>query len=180
MKKAELNQKFDAFYQRTYRSAMVYCLAKTGDFINCEDLLTDAYLAVYKKFAKSSKEPLKEPERVLSTALKNSVSNYWEKHRKDLKLSVTEEKRTDYETLLQTELDLTEDMVVRKMLQEDIVEFVSTRPVLMRRAFVLRFYLDRSIEETAAELKVSVSDVCRCLYGLLQEIRENFLEEFEE
>ncbi len=179
VKKAELNQKFNAFYERTYRSAMVYCLAKTGDFLNCEDLLTDAYLAVYKKFIKSSKEPLKDPERVLSSVLKSSVAKYWEKHRKDLKLSVPEEKRTDYETLLQTELELTEEQVVRKMLQEDIVEFVSTQPVPMRRAFALCFYLDRSIEETAAELKVSTSEVCRYLYGLLQEIRENFLEEFE-
>ena len=180
MKKAELNQKFDAFYDRTYRSAMVYCLSKTGDFINCEDLLSDAYLVVYKRFAKSSKEPLKEPERFLTTVLKNSIAKYWEKHRKDLKLPLQVEEKTDYETLLQTELELAEETVIRRMLQEEIVEFVSTQPVPMRRAFALRFYLGKSIEETAGELKVPTATVRSYLYCLLQEIRANFLEEFEE
>lgn len=178
MKRAQFKSWFDTFYNRTYSGALAYCMAKTGDFMNAEDLLADAYYAFYKQAAKSKGE-IKEPDHYFFKILKNRISKYWKKHRKDLHFSEIEEHGIQYEDLLQTELDITPEMAMKRMLLQDILEYVSKLPAPMRRAFTMHFYLGKTIEETAAELSVSLPAARNYIYRTLNQIRENFLEEYE-
>lgn len=178
MKREQFKSWFDTFYNKTYSGAMAYCLAKTGDFMNAEDLLADAYYAFYKQAAKVKGE-IKEPDRYFFKVLKNRISKYWKKHQKELRFTELEDNVIPYEDLLQTELDLTPEMAMKQMLLQDILEYVSKLPAPMRRAFAMHFYLGKTIEETAAELKVSVPSARNYIYRTLKKIRENFLEEYE-
>ncbi len=176
MKKNELISKFNAFYKETYPSAMRYCMVKTGDFVNSEDLLADTYYAIYKSFLKDKNGELRSPEDYLFKVLKNRIAQYWKKQR------ITEplpEAGDEYEALLQTELNLTEEQAMKQMLLQDILEFVSEQPPLMRRAFTMHFYFDMSIEETANELEVSVAAARNYIYRLLCKVKENYLEKYE-
>lgn len=179
MNHAERKKKFDDFYQKTYQNAMVYCIGKTGDFINGEDLLAEAYYDVYQQFSKDKTGELLNSERSLVSALKKTISQYWEKHRRDLILEETVEGGS-IESLLNTDLDLTEEAVIRRMLVQDILEYVSVQPAPLRRAFALYFYLGKTLEETASELKVPVLTAQNYLCRILREIEENFLEEYEQ
>ena len=178
MKRAQFKSWFDTFYNRTYSGAMAYCMAKTGDFLNAEDLLADAYYAFYKQASKA-REEIKEPDRYFFKVLKNRISKYWKKHQKELRFTDMEEDGLQYEELLQTELDLTPELAMKQMLLQDILEYVSKLPAPMRRSFTLHFYLGKTIEETAAELEVSIPAARNYIYRTLKQIRENFLEEYE-
>lgn len=179
MKKAELERKFDRFYKDTYQNALYYCMAKTGDFINSEDILADAYYSIYKRMKKMEENEIESPEQYLYAVLKNKVAAYWKKHRKELLATVSVDDEENYEPLLETEFNITEETATRKMLLQDILEFVSVQPAAIRRAFVIHFYLGKTLEETAEELDVSVSNVRNYIYRLLKKIKEEFMEEYE-
>ncbi len=178
MKRVELQAHFSRFYHRTYPQAMAYCLAKTGDFINSEDLLSETYYAVYKYFL-NKKDGVKDPDRYLFTVLKNQIDKYWKKHRKDKQENIPPEEYEQLTVLLETELDLTAEKAVKQMLIQDVLEFVSTQPALLRRAFAIHFYLGMTIEETAEELELPVATARNYIYHLLKKVREEFLEDFE-
>ncbi len=178
MKRTEFKAWFNTFYNKTYSGAMAYCMAKTGDFVNSEDLLAEAYYAFYKQAIKSG-VTIEEPEKYFFKVLKNKIAKYWEKHRKELQFAESAEDGGHYENLLETELDLTADAALKQMLLQDILEFVSSQPAPMRRAFALHFYLGKTIEETAAELAVSVPAARNYIYRTLKLIREKFLEDYE-
>lgn len=178
MKRIDVETSFNSFYNQTYNSAMQYCLMKTGDFINSEDLLSNAYYAIYKRLAKDDAGEIEDLNRYLFTVLKNCISKYWKKHRKDLLMTVSSDDEQNYEALLETDLNLTEETAEREMLLQDILEFVSTQPAPMRRAFIMHFYMDKSIEECAKELDSPVTTVRNHIYRLLHKIQKNFLEEY--
>jgi RNA polymerase sigma factor (sigma-70 family) len=179
MKKDELKSRFNDFYKKTYPDAMRYCMSKTGDFLNSEDLLADVYYEVYKRFIKDKNGEIREPERYLYTALKNRVSKYWNKDCKESLRLVEIGDETDFEEFLSTELELTEETAMKQMLVQDILEYVSECPLPQRRAFAMHFYLGMSLNEVSKELDVPITSVRNYIYRLLKEIRENFLEEYE-
>jgi len=178
MKRAEFKAWFNTFYNKTYNGAMTYCMAKTGDFVNSEDLLAEAYYSFYKHASKM-RTGIEEPDKYFFKVLRNKISKYWEKHRKELPITEMPEEFDTLDSLLEIELDLTADVAMKRMLLQDILEFVSSQPALMRRAFALHFYLGRTIEETAADLNVSVSAARNYIYRTLKLVREEFLEDYE-
>ena len=175
MKKSEFKTWFDTFYNQTYTAAMRYCMAKTGDFVNSEDLLADAYYSFYKHASKP-KSVIDDPVNYFFKVLKNEISKYWTKHRKEQVMIESADDGDTYDSLMDTEFDLTAEAAMKQMLLQDILEYVSKFPAPMRQAFALRFYLGKSIEETAAELKVSVPAARNYIYRTLKEIRERFME----
>ncbi len=178
MKRIELQAHFNRFYNQTYPKAMAYCMAQTGDFLNGEDLLAEAYYVVYRRFM-NKKTAISDPEGYLLTALDNQISKYWKKRRKELEVDIPLEKTEQLDLLLETELALTEEKAMKQMLVHDVLEFVSVQPPLMRRAFAVHFYLGKTIEETAAELGISVAVTRNYLYSLLKMIQEEFLEDLD-
>ncbi len=178
MDRSERKKRFDDFYQKTYQASMVRVLTKTGDFLNAEDLLAEAYYSVYRLFMKDKKGEMKSPERCLAESLKKVLSAYGAKHRKEWSVECSEESRSLRE-LLSVELELDAEEISRRMLSEDILEFVSSRPLLLRRAFVLYLYFSCSLEEIAAELKCSVSEAEQYLCMILGQIKDEFLEPYE-
>ncbi len=176
MKRTELEQLFNQFYKESYHGALYYCMAKTGDFINAEDILADAYFALYKRMGKPGIENLNQ---YFYAVLKNEIAKYWKKHSKELALPLDADDGQDYERLLETEFDLTEETAMRNMLVQDILEYISKQPAVMRRAFVIHFYFEKTLAETAAELSVSVPNVRNYIYRLLNKIKNEFLEDYQ-
>lgn len=178
MKRSEFKAWFNTFYNKTYNGAMAYCMAKTGDFVNSEDLLAEAYYSFYK-YASKPKSGIEEPDKYFFKVLKNKIAKYWEKHRKELLMTEMPEDYESLESLLDVDLDLTAEVALKRMLLQDILEYVSSLPAPMRRAFALHFYLGRTIEETASELNVSVTAARNYIYRTLKLVREEFLEDYE-
>lgn len=176
MRSIECKARFNDFYNATYQSAMIYCLSKTGDFINSEDLLTDAYYTVYKAIIKDKNGKLQQPEKVLHKALNERISRYWKKHKKEQVLPLLQETSQAW---LTTELDITAQKAERQMVVQDVLEFVSTQPELHRRTFAMYFYLDMAKEEIAKELGVSVDTVAKYIDCILQRINDNVLIDHE-
>lgn len=176
MKRTELDQLFNQFYKDSYRNALYYCMSKTGDFVNTEDILADAYFALYKQMGKATIENL---DSYFHTVLKNEIAKYWKKHRKELTLPLEGEDGQNYEVLLETEFNITEEAALRSMLVQDILEYISKQPAVMRRAFVIHFYFEKTLEETAAELGVSVPNVRNYIYRLLGRVKTEFMEDYQ-
>ena len=53
MKGKELKEYFNSFYNDTYSATLSYCLKKTGDFLDLEDLVVSSYSQLYKLIKKS-------------------------------------------------------------------------------------------------------------------------------
>ncbi len=179
MDRRQRKEAFDLFYQQTYSESMTYCMGETGDFLNGEDLLVDAYYEVYRAFMKAKKELPQNLSALLNEAMKKRLAKYWDKHRKDLLLD-EEEEQSSLAAYLYDELDLTDDEAKERLLVLDILEFVSMEPAPLRRAFAYYFYLGKSLEETAVGLRVSVHTAENYLCMILHRIREEFLDEFTE
>ena len=175
MKRNETDQLFNQFYKESYCDALYYCMSKTADFINAEDLLANAYFSLYKQVKKGNVENLKQ---YFYAVLKNEISTYWKKHRKELIIPLEDENGLDFEGFLETDFSITEDSALRNMLVQDILEYISKQPALMRRAFVIHFYFEKTLEETAAELGVTVPNVRNYIYRLLKKVKSQFLEEY--
>jgi len=175
MKRAELDQLFNQFYKESYRDALYYCMAKTGDFVNTEDILADAYFALYKRMKKAGIVGLKQYFYVV---LKNEIASYWKKHRKELTVPLEDENGQEYELLLETDFNITADSAMRNMLVQDILEYISKQPAVMRRAFVIHFYFEKTLEETATELGVTVPNVRNYIYRLLRKVKDEFMDEY--
>ena len=107
-------------------------------------------------------------------ALKNRIAKYWVKHRKEQLTTVSADEEVPFETLLDTDLALTEEKAMQKMLLQDIIEYVSAQPAPLRRAFIMHFYLGYTVEETADELNVPVSTARNYIYRLLKNVKETF------
>ncbi len=178
MKRKELKFHFESFYNDTYSALAVDCLKQTGDFLNIEDLLAKIYYAVYIDFKKYAKyEPLMA-QNSLKKATKEQLALYWKKHRKELQTPKLPQMKGTLEQMLETEFDLTEESVEDEMLTQDILEYVSGLPALLRRSFVLYFYFEETPESISTELNLPAETVKSYLLLVLKKIKKNILDEY--
>ncbi len=184
MKKRVAEDIFNKLYDDTYDNALAYVLECTGKFSQAEDILSDTYTSVYRRLLKSGENDIENIRGYFFTCLKNSVKRYYVKKPQDELLyeDIAAATDTDAEaminSLLQTEINLTERQAASRMLIDRILRYVEGKDELSRRAFIMRFYLGYPLSDISKRLTAPQSTLNNCIYRLLYEIREKFTSEY--
>jgi RNA polymerase sigma-70 factor (ECF subfamily) len=134
---------FDAFYRDTSRRLARYAYGLTGDPVEAQDLVQEAYARAWQRWRRVS--GYQDPEAWLRLVVNRLSTDRWRR------LSVRRA-RAASEPPLPPSPPPSEDVVL-------LVRAMRTLPVAHRRALALHYLLDRSVAEIAAETGSSTGTV---------------------
>ena len=181
MRKTEANAQFDRLYDATYDNALHYVVESTGSFDAAEDILSETYSAVYKRMLRSGGEDIDDTRSYLFTCLKNAVSKHYAKKAES---EISFEDITDedcqpmIDTLLRTEVDVTESEAANHILIGKINDYLSKCAEAQRKVFILRIYYGYPLQMVAEKTGLPQSTVNNYVYRLLNDIRQKFLSDY--
>lgn len=184
MKKSEATAKFNQLYDLTYDNALAYSVESTGSMDTAEDILTDTYSAIYNRLLNMKEFDIENIRNHFFTCLKSSVKKYYIKSannealNEDITVSSDGDCQPFIDALLNTEINITEKQAVDNLLIKKINDFISHKDEICRKAIILRFYYDYPLRKISKLLNVPDTTLNNCIYKLLEEIRNNFLDEY--
>lgn len=173
-------QIFNELYDATYEESYSYILAKTGDIHRASEILNDSYTAIYQHLLSSKKDTIENKRAYLFTIIRHNLSNYYKENASPV-LSIDDDASMDYNALIADELIADFNVQTQaevKLLLDKILGFVSQKPELQRRAFVLRFLFDFKLSRIAKELSISEACAGNYIYRLVKELKEQFQAEY--
>jgi len=129
---------FDEFYRSTSRRVLQYAYTLTTDLGAAQDLTQDAYLRAWRRWAQVSR--YERPEVWVRVVLMRLATDRWRRLKRGLSLGVGRRPPDPVPPP-------SEDTVM-------LVAALRTLPVQQRRAMSLRYLLDLSVAEIAAEAEV--------------------------
>jgi RNA polymerase sigma-70 factor (ECF subfamily) len=134
---------FDAFYRDTSRRLLRYAYGLTGDPVEAQDLVQEAYARAWQR--RNRLAGYDDPEAWLRLVVNRLSTDRWRR------LGVRKE-RTAAQAAPPPVPPPSEDVVL-------LVGVMRTLPVAHRRALALHYLLDRSVAEIAAETGASTGTV---------------------
>ena len=184
MKRTVATEKFNQLYDLTYDKALAYAVHSTGNPDKAEDILSDTYSAVYKRLLKAKDFEIENISNYFFTCLKNSINKFYIKKSSEELLyeDISEKNEVDCQTLidslLNTEINITEKQATDSLLIKRINAFIYQKDEKQRNTFILRFYYGYSLREISDMLNIPCTTLNNYIYRLLDEIRKNFLDEY--
>ena len=167
-----LGPDFDEFVHLQSTSLLRTAYLLTGDHGHAEDLVQTALLRTARRWNQARDEPLPYTRQVLVNLAKDRWRN---RGRRVAEVADTAETLAVSDTYVASELD--QPVLLRHALLPAIRELTARQ----RAVLVLRFFLDLSVEETAATLGCSTGTVKSQTHHALARLRERLhLEDLED
>lgn len=177
MPNREVDEIFNALYQKMKDEVLLYIVARCGNTDDIDDIFQETFLEVAKLLRKKGIAYFRRAEAVVMAIAKRKIYQHFNLRQK-LRIDKihyeswenVEERLTDFE-------DFTiEDAIVKKETLEKIREILGKQELLTRKIFYLRFYMDASIGKIAEVLGISESFVKNRLYRTMKKIKKEFEE----
>lgn len=169
MKYSKAEAIFNDFYSKSFNEAYGYILAKTGDPLASKQILKDCYTDFFTHFINSKEDTVKSKRAFLFKIIHSTLAE----KSNDLPAETTKFRK--YPQLLQQELDTEiaqpQNKAQLKQMLDQILAFISKQPTVQRRAFILYYLYDFSIEQIADELSLTQTVVGNYILNLTKEIR---------
>ena len=182
-------ESMDAFLASVERRAYKHALYAVRNEENALDIVQDAMLNLVQSY--SDKPPAEWPmlfTRILQNAIhnhfrRNKVRDYWTPNFSQFDTSEAEEESNSMdviEAIMNKNVDRagfsTEDVVTREQILNKIEELIKNLPTRQREAFLLRYWEDLSVTETAEAMGCSEGSVkthcSRAAHALAQALTE--------
>lgn len=182
-------ESMDAFLASVERRAYKHALYAVRNEENALDIVQDAMLNLVQSY--SDKPPGAWPmlfTRILQNAIhnhfrRNKVRDYWTPNFSQFDTSEAEEESNSMdviEAIMNKNVDRagfsTEDVVTREQILNKIEELIKNLPTRQREAFLLRYWEDLSVTETAEAMGCSEGSVkthcSRAAHALAQALTE--------
>ena len=176
MKKTQVMQYFDSMYDSTYDDAIAFIIGMTGELDNIETILTETYLEIYTYLSKAKIVNSDEIQKYFIDTLKAKICKYSSKREDEYKVKAKIRRTLNsVQKMLLTEFEIEQDEFFESRFHKKIHSFISSKPALIRKVFLLYFYCNYDIEKIAALLQIETNEVTHITYTLLKEIRDTFL-----
>lgn len=176
MKLKQAKNVFTQTYRETFQEAYGYTLAKTGDIEETPNILIRSYTALFDQLLQTKQMDTKSNRISLFKIIRHQINEYY-KNDDAMADNNTGRKIKKYAQLLEEELNTELAMPANKaQLQaklDEIWPMVSSKPIQMRRAFLLFYLFDFDIERIANELNTTEENIGNYIYLLTKEIRVN-------
>lgn len=177
MPNMELDQFFDALYQKMKDDVLKYIIVKCSDTEDIQDIFQETFLDVVKILQKKGMKHFRKPEAVVMTIAKRKIYQHYNLKQKLWIDRTFCESLEDVEECLTIFEDFTiEDAIVKQEMIEEVQEILEKQDILTRKIFHLRFYMEESIEGIAEALDIPEQTVKNRLYRTMRRIK-NELEE---
>lgn len=172
------NEQYDAFYNQIYS----YIFAKTGDVHSTPEILSDSFFDLYKHVSSLKKDDIINKRAYLYSIVQKNLEKYYKVQASPTVSSDSPEAGADYDQLISDELSehiiSPENSAQVSDLIQRILAYVAERPLLQRRAFILRFMFDMPIAKIAEELSLSSACTENYIYRLLKDVRKEFQSDY--
>ena len=167
-----VHQTMDAFLASVERRAYKHALYAVRNEENALDIVQDAMLNLVQSY--SDKPPAEWPmlfTRILQNAVhnhfrRNKVRDYWTPNFSQFDTSVGDEESNSIDVIesimnktVGNTAFSTEDVVMREHILNKIEELIKNLPARQREAFMLRYWEDLSVTETAQVMGCSEGSV---------------------
>ena len=182
-------ESMDAFLASVERRAYKHALYAVRNEENALDIVQDAMLNLVQSY---SDKPASEWPMLFTRILQNAIHNhfrrskvrdYWTQNFSQFDSSEDEEESNSMdviEAIMNKTLDRsafsTEDVVTREQILNKIEELIKNLPARQREAFLLRYWEDLSVSETAEAMGCSEGSVkthcSRAAHALAQALTE--------
>lgn len=184
MRKSIATLEFNRIFDATYDEALAFVSGKTGNIALADDILTDTYTAVYSRLRKMNAYDLQYIHEFFLDYLKHSTNEHMISSDYVVStLTTTTDSNSISSTnlvdsILTTELSINEKDVTESLLLKKINAFVLQKDGIERKIFVLHFYCGYTLDQVSQLLEIPVYKINDQIYGLLTEIKNNFLNEY--
>lgn len=148
---------FEEFYQKSYTKFYQFLILQASNLNNIDDILQNAYLAVYKKMKNQKIDNLESYLYKVG----------WNLLKKERKLS--KECHLD-ENILNTFWSVEEKVLLNEDLNL-VWKYLKTKDLPIQKAFYL-YYLGMSIKDISKSLEVNESQVKNYIYRTRKELKE--------
>ena len=177
MPNVEVDEFFNALYQKTKDEILIHIIAKCGDTEGIQDIFQETFLEVAKLLRKKGITYFHKPEAIVMTIAKRKIYQHYNIRQKlgidkfrYKQLEDVEEELTDLED------STIEDAMVRMEMLKQVKEILGKQDLLTRKIFCLRFYMEISIEKIAEILGISEANVKNRLYRTLKNMKRELEE----
>lgn len=178
MKNTIATQYFDKLFEATYDNAKVFVAGLTGNPDIIERVLTKTYREIYKQLLKQKNYDGEE--------IGNAFYGLLKQYSAECDLSddqptafLSQKSEQDITDILQTEFNISDDDAKENLLIKKAHTYLFQKSAIERKAFVLYFYQDCSIDEIADMFGIEKGYVCGYIYGILEDIKNNFLSAYQ-
>ena len=177
MKIKQATETFSKVYQKTFNEAYGYILAITGDAKNAPDLLKASYTTFYRHLLRTK---FRNDESYRNTLFK-FIRRELNKHNRSSAQSTADKpsRIKKYQEFiaeeLQADIPMPQGAEELEEILGDILDLVSKKSTEKRRAFLLYYLYDFSIEKVAKELSISEMTAGNHILEITKEIHTKYL-----
>ena len=180
MKRKERLKAFENFYFQTYKSTMQFLIEKTGDFLNLEDLAAKTYNHVYRFFMKTKAPHAEGAYGCLHKSINIVLDQYLKRNQKNKQGKRSAVGKYAISDLLDYEYILDEATIEKQMLRQEILSYISKKPIEQRRLFSYIFYFVKTIQEAASVLRLQKERAEEQVALFLEELNDQILIDYEQ
>lgn len=144
-------QQFSEYYDQYYSDAVHYANRKIGSLHDAEDIVEESFIYCYKHF--NDYDPEKSAFRTWLYLVVNSrVKNYYRDRKEEVSI-------VDLEPVLSEEEPNMEQSVYLEQVRKCISTALQELPELQRRIVIMKYFMNKTSNEIAAELGLNAGNV---------------------
>lgn len=174
MKRSNAVQYFNNLYESTFDDAKAFVVGLTGNTDIVENVLLKTYKSVFEKLLKQKDITSDDIGKFFYNTLKNNALELAGTTQNTAYLP-NEKQADDLKQILNTEFDLDEQKVNDEFLIKKAHNFLSQKPSIQKKAFVLYFYEGYETGEISKMLAVDEQVINGYIFDVLEDIKNNFL-----
>lgn len=168
MASQETLKEFDKYYYETYQDILTFVVCNCSNIEDVKDIVQNTYLALYKKLEK--KEVINNPESYIKIIAKHKISDYYRfKYKTKLVSLFSNYQNKDLIDTIPANIDI-ENMILKKDTLNKAWKYIKKKKSIIAKIFYLYYYNNSSINEIAAILNLSQSNVKHYLYRTIEEL----------
>ena len=179
----EITTYFDEIYDNTYRKVLRYVISKCGNVSEVSDIVQDIYIEFYTVLTRKGMDYIQNTDAFIMKLAKSKIYRHYtlmEKFKSLIPLFVKTEGGQEISPVdFELSNDIVEDEIINNALIEDITAYIARKPDDIQKIFYLYYEMDLTIDQIAAELSMSQSNVKNKLYRTVKEIRELYRKDGE-
>lgn len=174
----DINEYFNDVYSETFNAVSRYVVSKSGSILDSEDILQNIYARFFSRIKKKGFEDIESPEAFLINIAKFECRNYFGVLKKRSKTSsfadYTDEQMVEIEAEMSRSEKGLEDVLCNELLARQIFEDIANDDPMTGKIFYMHFVLDMKLDEIAAELELTLSNVKNKLYRTIERQKKKF------
>lgn len=176
MKRTQAEAIFNEFYNKTFKEAYGYILAKTGNHVATPIILKECYCKVLRSLLAQKKDESQDIRNFFIQMIHSQLIEYNKKALSSPRPKALRSKKFLQLLPQELEIDLPEPESKDQLYEmlDKALSLLNQKPSLQRRAFILYHLYDLGLEQVASEL--SITQICagNYIYNLTKEIRIMF------